>query len=206
MSRARPTPTDTLRNRTAGSLMISLPLGVGCFLVNWSIKPAAPAWQPRARGLARGFITIAPGALGSPTSLEGDPKKAPGAALRARGFAVTGGRAWCRDIMKTNPKAKPDVSGAKRTTMNRPPRLLVLSASVGAGHLRAAQAVELALRELAPAAVVKNIDVLELTNSAFRHLYGNAYLDLVNKAPHVLGYFYDMLDRPRRPNSTRDRL
>ena len=38
-------------------------------------------------------------------------------------------------------------------------RVLVLSASVGAGHLRAAQAVELALRQLDPEAVVKNVDV-----------------------------------------------
>ena len=30
-----------------------------------------------------------------------------------------------------------------------PPRILVLSASVGAGHMRAAEAVELALRHLA---------------------------------------------------------
>ena len=90
--------------------------------------------------------------------------------------------------------------------MSTGPRILVLSASVGAGHLRAAQAVELALREVAPHALVRNIDVLELTNTAFRRIYGKAYLDLVNKAPHVLGYFYDMLDRPRRPNSTRDRL
>jgi processive 1,2-diacylglycerol beta-glucosyltransferase len=86
------------------------------------------------------------------------------------------------------------------------PRILVLSASVGAGHLRAAQAVELALREVVPQATVRNLDVLELTNTAFRRLYGQAYLDLVNKAPHVLGYFYDLLDRPRRKNSTRDRL
>ena len=86
------------------------------------------------------------------------------------------------------------------------PRLLVLSASVGAGHIRAAQAVELALRELAPQAVVRNIDVLEMTNAAFRRVYGKAYLDLVNKAPHMLGFFYDMLDKPRRPNSKRDRL
>jgi processive 1,2-diacylglycerol beta-glucosyltransferase len=85
-------------------------------------------------------------------------------------------------------------------------RILVLSASVGAGHLRAAQAVELALRELAPDAEVKNVDVLTLTNAAFRKVYGQAYLDLVNKAPHVLGYFYDLLDKPRRPKSTRDRL
>src|SRR5207248_10822613 len=77
-----------------------------------------------------------------------------------------------------------------------PPRVLVLSASVGAGHLRAAQAVELALRRLVPDAVVRNVDVLELTNAAFRRVYGKAYLDLVNKAPHVLGFFYDLLDQP----------
>src|SRR3989304_2940749 len=75
-------------------------------------------------------------------------------------------------------------------------RILVLSASVGAGHMRAAEAVEAALRRLDPGATVRNIDVLETTNSTFRRLYGRAYLDLVNKAPHVLGYFYDILDRP----------
>lgn len=85
-------------------------------------------------------------------------------------------------------------------------RVLVLSASVGAGHLRAAQAVELALRELDPAATVRNVDVLELTNAAFRRVYGKAYLDLVNKAPHVLGYFYDLLDQPRPGRQVTDRL
>jgi processive 1,2-diacylglycerol beta-glucosyltransferase len=87
-----------------------------------------------------------------------------------------------------------------------PRQILVLSAAVGAGHLRAAQAVELALKELDPAANVQNVDVLTLTNALFRRLYGSAYLDLVNKAPHVLGYFYDMMDRPRRADSSRDFL
>jgi processive 1,2-diacylglycerol beta-glucosyltransferase len=82
--------------------------------------------------------------------------------------------------------------------MNASPRILVLSAAVGAGHLRAAQAVELALHEVAPQATVRNVDVLELTNSAFRRVYGKAYLDLVNRAPHVLGYFYDLMDQPSR--------
>ena len=77
-------------------------------------------------------------------------------------------------------------------------RVLVLSASVGAGHLRAAQAVEVALRMLDPAATVANVDVLTLTNAAFRRIYGETYLDLVNRAPHLLGYVYDWLDRPRR--------
>src|SRR5947209_5377406 len=87
-----------------------------------------------------------------------------------------------------------------------PKRFLVLSASVGAGHMRAAQAVELALKQMAPDALVRNVDILTLTNAAFRRFYGSAYLDLVNKAPHVLGYIYDLLDRPRSPRSKRDRL
>jgi processive 1,2-diacylglycerol beta-glucosyltransferase len=90
--------------------------------------------------------------------------------------------------------------------MPRPPRLLVLSASVGAGHLRAAQAVELALKELSPEATVRNLDVLELTNAAFRRVYGKLYLDLVNSVPHLLGHIYDQMDKPRRANSIRDRL
>src|SRR5215813_3338738 len=90
--------------------------------------------------------------------------------------------------------------------MTRPPRILVLSVSAGAGHLRAAQAVELALKELTPEAVVRNIDVLELTNSAFRRIYGRTYLDLFNHVPHLLGHLYDALDRPRRLNRTCDWL
>src|ERR671934_1315907 len=87
------------------------------------------------------------------------------------------------------------------------PRILILSAAVGAGHLRAAEAVESALRQTAPSATVRNIDVLQLTNAAFRRVYGKAYLDLVNKAPHVLGYFYDLMDRPSRSGKHRaDRL
>jgi processive 1,2-diacylglycerol beta-glucosyltransferase len=85
-------------------------------------------------------------------------------------------------------------------------RILVLSASVGAGHMRAAQAVELALKEVDPSARVKNVDVLELTNDTFRKLYGKSYLELVNLAPHVLGFVYDYMDRPRKEKSKRDWL
>lgn len=87
-----------------------------------------------------------------------------------------------------------------------PPRILILSASAGAGHVRAAQAVELALRQRLPDAVVKNVDVLQLTTATFRRLYGESYLDLVNKAPHVLGYFYDFMDQPSRTKGRGDRL
>lgn len=78
------------------------------------------------------------------------------------------------------------------------PRILVLSASVGAGHLRAAQAVELALRQRLPDAVVENRDVLDFSTAAFRRVYARSYLDLVNRAPHFLGYVYDLMDQPSR--------
>jgi processive 1,2-diacylglycerol beta-glucosyltransferase len=87
-----------------------------------------------------------------------------------------------------------------------PRRVLVLSASVGAGHLRAAEAVTEALKILDPEAVVRNIDVLELTNAAFRKLYGRAYLDLIARAPHLLGYFYDLLDRRPSDQHKADRF
>lgn len=90
--------------------------------------------------------------------------------------------------------------------MAKSPRILILSASVGAGHLRAAEAVEKALRITVPDATVKNVDVLDLTNRVFRRVYGKLYLDLVNQAPHVLGYFYDMMDRPTRGKGDRMRL
>ncbi|MCI0463320.1 MAG: hypothetical protein L0Z62_40755 [Gemmataceae bacterium] len=83
------------------------------------------------------------------------------------------------------------------------PRILVLSASVGAGHLRAAEAVEAALHQLAPEAHVRNLDVLDMTNRLFRRFYAKSYLNLVNNAPHLLGHFYDALDRPSRSGKNR---
>jgi processive 1,2-diacylglycerol beta-glucosyltransferase len=92
---------------------------------------------------------------------------------------------------------------APATKIKPGPRILILSASVGAGHLRAAEAVEAALGQLVPQAHVKNVDVLDLTNRVFRRLYGRFYLELVNKAPHVLGYFYDLLDQPSKSGRNR---
>jgi len=75
-------------------------------------------------------------------------------------------------------------------------KVLILSASVGAGHLRAAEALEKTFKQTNAAAEVKNIDVLNYTNPLFRRLYGKAYIDMVNKMPEVLGWMYDSLDKP----------
>jgi processive 1,2-diacylglycerol beta-glucosyltransferase len=88
-------------------------------------------------------------------------------------------------------------------------RVLVLSASAGAGHLRAAEAVEKAIGLQDLASEVEHVDVLKYTNQVFRHLYSKAYIDLVNKAPEVLGWLYDHLDEPGKNDPIRlafDRL
>src|SRR5919202_2312569 len=75
-------------------------------------------------------------------------------------------------------------------------KVLVLSASAGAGHIRAAEAVEKAFHELGAAREVRHVDTLDYTNKLFRHLYAKAYLDLVQNAPAALGWLYDRLDQP----------
>ena len=66
-------------------------------------------------------------------------------------------------------------------------RVLILSASAGAGHLRAAQAIERALAETGGAKEVRNVDTLDYTNRMFRNLYSKAYIEMVNKTPELLG-------------------
>jgi len=75
-------------------------------------------------------------------------------------------------------------------------QVLILSASAGAGHVRAGQALELALREREIARTVRHVDALELTNKVFRRLYSKLYLEMVDAAPKLLGCLYDYLDTP----------
>ncbi len=75
-------------------------------------------------------------------------------------------------------------------------RVLILSASAGAGHIRAAQAVEKAFLQLKAANELRNIDTLDYTNKLFQKLYSRAYIELVDKAPDVLGWLYDHFDKP----------
>ncbi|MCC7438486.1 MAG: glycosyltransferase [Armatimonadetes bacterium] len=74
--------------------------------------------------------------------------------------------------------------------------VLILSASAGAGHIRAAQAIEQAFQQLGAAQNVRHIDTLQYTNKLFRKLYSQGYIEAANNAPEVLGWLYDQTDRP----------
>jgi len=75
-------------------------------------------------------------------------------------------------------------------------RILILSASVGNGHVIAGEALKRAFEIKGIADEVRHEDVLKFTNTLFRRLYGKAYLDLVNNLPEALGWMYDQLDKP----------
>jgi len=74
--------------------------------------------------------------------------------------------------------------------------VLILSASAGAGHIRAAEALEKAFIRRGAARRVRHVDTLEYTTKVFRDIYSKAYIDLVNRSPELLGWLYDYLDKP----------
>lgn len=75
-------------------------------------------------------------------------------------------------------------------------KVLILSASAGAGHVRAADALLKAFTETGAAREVRHVDALDYTNKVFRHLYSRAYLDMVNRMPEAMGWLYDYMDKP----------
>ncbi len=75
-------------------------------------------------------------------------------------------------------------------------KVLILSASAGAGHVRAAQALERAFQQSGAVKEIRHVDALEFTNKVFRTLYSKTYIEMVDRAPEVLGWLYDALDSP----------
>lgn len=76
-------------------------------------------------------------------------------------------------------------------------RIHVLSVSAGAGHVRAAQALVAAASDF-DALEVRHVDVLDLVPASFRTLYGEFYLKLVERHPHLWAWMYDKTDRTPR--------
>lgn len=77
-------------------------------------------------------------------------------------------------------------------------RVLIISVSAGAGHLRAAAAVEAALAERHPDVETLNIDAMDYVSAGFRRLYKQGYLQLVNHAPTLWGYIYSRTGKQKR--------
>ncbi len=83
------------------------------------------------------------------------------------------------------------------------PKILLLSVSAGAGHVRAAQAVQAAAR--ARGFEAEHIDVMDLVPKLFRKLYAESFIFMVNRNPALWGYLYHSSDRAK-PDGTLAKL
>ncbi len=83
-------------------------------------------------------------------------------------------------------------------------KLLILHASAGNGHRRAAEALAAAAPAAGHTAVVR--DILDFAPALFRKTYAEGYLNIVRSAPELWGYFYAQSDRKaQRPADRRIR-
>lgn len=76
-----------------------------------------------------------------------------------------------------------------------PKRVLILSTSVGSGHLAAASALEQAFSHHPDVEVISQ-DALELTSEAYRIISADAYQFLARGGSWILGLIYDYYDQP----------
>src|SRR5580692_4381411 len=79
--------------------------------------------------------------------------------------------------------------------MKPKPRVLLLSASSGAGHVRAAQALEKAFAACGDC-VVEHIDTIQYVSKLFQRVYDKAYISMVRRAPELMGVLYERTDQP----------
>lgn len=76
-------------------------------------------------------------------------------------------------------------------------KILITSVSAGAGHVRAAQAVEQYLNKEYQ---VEHVDLLTFSKNWFKKLYSDHYLTLINKQPKLWEKLYELSDKPNHPS------
>lgn len=72
-------------------------------------------------------------------------------------------------------------------------KILVIHASAGAGHMKAAEAVFNGLKKYTPHQAVL-VDALDYTSPAFKNLYRSTYATLITKFPWLWGFVFGALD------------
>jgi processive 1,2-diacylglycerol beta-glucosyltransferase len=71
-------------------------------------------------------------------------------------------------------------------------KVLLLSVSAGAGHVRAAEALRASAQIEFPGIEALHLDVMDYASATFRRLYTDAYIKLVNKHPALWGMLYQI--------------
>jgi processive 1,2-diacylglycerol beta-glucosyltransferase len=76
-------------------------------------------------------------------------------------------------------------------------KIAILSVSAGAGHVRAAQALQAAAEKFYPGVETVHIDLMELVPKLFKTVYAETYIKVVERHPAFWGYLYDKSDREK---------
>src|SRR5688572_3967493 len=71
-----------------------------------------------------------------------------------------------------------------------PRKILLLSVSAGAGHMRAAEALRLEAATHPSGVTATHLDVMDFVPAAFRAMYKDFYIAIVNRHPSLWGYVY----------------
>lgn len=85
-------------------------------------------------------------------------------------------------------------------------RVLILSASAGTGHVRAADALAKCFASDPRVEAVEHLDALDFTNKLFHDFYSKLYIQLAKSAPQILGWVYKASDEPWKTDAVRLRL
>jgi processive 1,2-diacylglycerol beta-glucosyltransferase len=105
------------------------------------------------------------------------------------------------DIAQSSTDVASPARGARYAAHARvpePPRVLLLTSGLGSGHVRAAEAVALAVRRIAPDAVVQQLDFWTLMNPGVAAEIQQKYLELVLEHPDLYARLHRLDERTWR--------
>lgn len=89
-------------------------------------------------------------------------------------------------------KTRPDKSDPEPDIKKHIPRVLLLTSTLGSGHLRATQAVEAALQERSPTATVQTLDFWSLLDAQTAQTLRQTYLWLAQERPDLYERLYQL--------------
>jgi processive 1,2-diacylglycerol beta-glucosyltransferase len=84
-------------------------------------------------------------------------------------------------------------------------KILLLSVSAGAGHMRAAEAIRAFAAKDETKIEATHLDVMNFVPAGFRKIYTDFYINLVNKYPTTWGYLYQVTNEAE-PDSFMQRM
>ncbi|KAB0663916.1 glycosyltransferase [Oryzomonas japonica] len=82
-------------------------------------------------------------------------------------------------------------------TTGKRQKIAILSVSAGAGHVRAAQALQAAAEKWYPNLETVHVDLMALVPKLFKTIYADTYIKVVERHPAFWGYLYDKTDRDK---------